>query len=284
MDIPQVSDRTRKSPVHALRAVFTGVGQLFMAADRLNKPAPDKSAPDAAGPGDTSVHATTTPRNGTATQPSGAAQRPGRGGRTAQRAGQARRPASPAADARWRSLDQTGNVRLLSAEDLAEEFGGLTTSTSPASDTDPAPGSSSYGSGSGYGSAAYGTTAFGTTAYGTSAYDSAGSDSAGSDNAGSDSAASDDAATDSSADGGASRVAGLYDALEPDAAGPAEVAEAELPVPNYDSLSIASLRARLRNLDVGQLHTLAEYERSNAARTDVLMMFARRIEKLAAGG
>src|SRR2546428_113228 len=33
-----------------------------------------------------------------------------------------RRPATSAADARWRSLDKTGNVRLLSAEDLALEF------------------------------------------------------------------------------------------------------------------------------------------------------------------
>jgi hypothetical protein len=63
--------------------------------------------------------------------------------------------------------------------------------------------------------------------------------------------------------------------------GPADFAE--LPVPSYDSLSLPSLRARLRNLDIPQLRTLADYERSHAARDDVLTMFERRIEKLAAG-
>ena len=48
------------------------------------------------------------------------------GGRTAGRADRSGRSASAgagtAAQSRWRSLDSTGNVRLLSAEDLALEF------------------------------------------------------------------------------------------------------------------------------------------------------------------
>ena len=56
------------------------------------------------------------------------------------------------------------------------------------------------------------------------------------------------------------------------------------PLPNYDELSIASLRARLRNLDVGQVKEMAEYERAHAARADVVAMFERRIAKLEAGG
>ena len=56
------------------------------------------------------------------------------------------------------------------------------------------------------------------------------------------------------------------------------------PLPNYDELSIASLRARLRNLDVGQVKEMAEYERAHAARADVIAMFERRIAKLEAGG
>ena len=43
---------------------------------------------------------------------------------------------------------------------------------------------------------------------------------------------------------------------------------------------MASLRARLRNLDVAQVRQLAEYERTHAARADVLAMFERRIVKL----
>jgi hypothetical protein len=54
------------------------------------------------------------------------------------------------------------------------------------------------------------------------------------------------------------------------------------PLPNYDELSIASLRARLRNLDVAQVRQLAAYEKTHAARADVMTMFERRIAKLEA--
>lgn len=56
-----------------------------------------------------------------------------------------------------------------------------------------------------------------------------------------------------------------------------------LPLPNYDGLSLASIRARLRGLDVAQLKVLLDYEAANAERTEVLGMFERRIEKLEAG-
>jgi hypothetical protein len=55
------------------------------------------------------------------------------------------------------------------------------------------------------------------------------------------------------------------------------------PLPNYDELSIASLRARLRNLDVTQVRRLAEYEKGHAGRADVIVMLERRIAKLEAG-
>ena len=55
------------------------------------------------------------------------------------------------------------------------------------------------------------------------------------------------------------------------------------PLPNYDGLSLASIRARLRGLDVAQLKVLLDYEAANAERTEVLGMFERRIEKLEAG-
>jgi hypothetical protein len=60
--------------------------------------------------------------------------------------------------------------------------------------------------------------------------------------------------------------------------------EADAPLPNYDELSGASLRARLRNLDSAQVKQMAEYERAHAARADVIAMFERRIVKLEAGG
>ena len=65
-------------------------------------------------------------------------------------------------------------------------------------------------------------------------------------------------------------------------------AEAEnavsLPLPNYDALSLASIRARLRGLDVAELRVLLDYEAVNAERADVLGMLERRIQKLEAGG
>ena len=71
-------------------------------------------------------------------------------------------------------------------------------------------------------------------------------------------------------------------AARPAAPEPAAAAAVAAPLPNYDELSVASLRARLRNLDVTQVRQLAEYERAHAARADVLSMFERRVAKLEA--
>ena len=64
-------------------------------------------------------------------------------------------------------------------------------------------------------------------------------------------------------------------------AAPVSEEAAALPLPNYDELSIASLRARLRNLSADQLTVLISYEKSHADRADVIAMFERRIAKLA---
>jgi hypothetical protein len=69
---------------------------------------------------------------------------------------------------------------------------------------------------------------------------------------------------------------------DPAPAAPAASTEA-LPVQNYDDLTIASLRARLRNLRADQLVQLVDYEKSHANREDVVQMFERRIAKLAEG-
>ncbi|MEV0399846.1 hypothetical protein [Actinoallomurus sp. NPDC050550] len=54
----------------------------------------------------------------------------------------------------------------------------------------------------------------------------------------------------------------------------------ELPIPDYDSASIASVRARLRNLNARQVNELRDYERAHAARADFLRMYENRIAKL----
>ena len=53
-----------------------------------------------------------------------------------------------------------------------------------------------------------------------------------------------------------------------------------LPLANYDELTVASLRARLRNLSVEQLTEILDYEKAHAARPDVISMFERRIAKV----
>jgi hypothetical protein len=63
---------------------------------------------------------------------------------------------------------------------------------------------------------------------------------------------------------------------------PVGTSSAAPPLPNYDDLSVASLRARLRNLSTGQLTELIEYEKAHQARAEVVTMFERRIAKIQA--
>ena len=71
--------------------------------------------------------------------------------------------------------------------------------------------------------------------------------------------------------------------LEPEAASPETEASADLPLANYDTLTVASLRARLRNLSPGQLSILIDYEKAHAGREEVVGMYERRIAKIKAG-
>lgn len=56
--------------------------------------------------------------------------------------------------------------------------------------------------------------------------------------------------------------------------------EDELPLPNYDELTLGSIRARLRNLTIGDLGTLLAYERGHQNRPQVVTMYENRILKL----
>ncbi|GAB3986477.1 hypothetical protein GCM10029978_102110 [Actinoallomurus acanthiterrae] len=57
-----------------------------------------------------------------------------------------------------------------------------------------------------------------------------------------------------------------------------------LSIPDYDGASIASVRARLRNLNARQVNELRDYERSHAARAEFLRMYENRIAKLRSQG
>ena len=53
-----------------------------------------------------------------------------------------------------------------------------------------------------------------------------------------------------------------------------------LPLANYDELTVASLRARLRNLTNDDLTLLKEYEQAHQDRPEVIKMFQNRLIKM----
>jgi hypothetical protein len=187
----QVAERVKEAPAQALRSVFSGIGQVLLVADRIKNRAaePERAQAPAAAPASKS-----SPGHATAKD-----------------------------DSRWRSLDETGNVRLLSEEDVAPaESTAEPPAAEPAPPAEPAPAAEA-----------------------------------------------------------APPVAEPEPAAE--AAPPAAPEQAALPVPNYDDLTLASLRARLRKLDQSQVRVLLDYEKAHAGRADVLTMYERRIAKLDSG-
>ena len=60
-------------------------------------------------------------------------------------------------------------------------------------------------------------------------------------------------------------------------------ASSALPLANYDELSVASLRARLRNLSNDDLTRLMTYEKANQNRPEVVKMFQNRLIKMTSG-
>ena len=194
MDIPQVGDQGRKAPTQAIRAVFAGIGKILLAADRP-QPGRRPGGPKHAAPG----------------------------GRAPQTA-----PAAAAAvSERRRSLDETGNVRLLPTEELAAGHGTVVAAT-------PVP---------------------------------------------------------SVVDGQVQAQAGEA-TITPVASHPltgnvpigAGFVVHELPLPGYDTMPVAAIRARLRGLDFEQLQALLVHEHKNAGRPEIIGMIKRRMEKLESGG
>jgi len=63
----------------------------------------------------------------------------------------------------------------------------------------------------------------------------------------------------------------------------AEPATEAPPLPGYDDLSPASLRARLRVLDAATIQAMLAYENAHARREPVITMLERRLAKISAG-
>lgn len=60
------------------------------------------------------------------------------------------------------------------------------------------------------------------------------------------------------------------------------LAHDDLPLPDYDHLTLGSLRSRLRALTPAHLEQVLAYERAHANRLQVVRMFENRLAKLAA--
>jgi hypothetical protein len=231
MRIPQqVSERVKEAPAQALRAVFSGIGQVLLVADRIKsraaEPERGQSVPVEPVPQPTA----TTVKDET----------------------------------RWRSLDETGNVRLISGEDTSE---------AKATTTPPVPEARGPATAPLVPEAREATEVTEVTEV-TEASEAT-------------EAPSVVAPEQSIAPGKAVAAEQTVASEQTSSMEPAVTPEASatsLPVPNYDNLTLPSLRARLRSLDPAQLHALLDYEKANAGRSDVLTMFERRISKLESDG
>ena len=270
MPLPQVSDRIKELPGQALRAVFAGVGQLLLAADKVRTqlatppgepaqppavPSPEPAAPPAAAPPPAAGPARATPAGSAVTPPE----------------------VTDPAESRWRSLDKTGNVRLLHDGD-PDLSTAASTPPAAAAPAEPA-------------------------AAGTAPAEPPAAEVAERPAAEVAEPEPADLAIPTPAEPAVRTPAEVAEPApaepvpaEPTLAAapaptevtptaePAETGEVALPVAGYDQLTVASLRARLRVLDVTQVRTLLDYEKAHQNRTDVVTMFERRVAKLEQGG
>ena len=81
---------------------------------------------------------------------------------------------------------------------------------------------------------------------------------------------------------GAPETAAPETVAQPETSAASEASSA-LPLANYDELSVASLRARLRNLSNDDLTGLMAYEKAHQDRPEVIKMFQNRLIKMTTG-
>ena len=294
MRVPQVSERIKEAPAQALRGVFAGIGQLLLITDKLRNKAPA---------GQDVSRARTSGASGTVTATTAA--RP-----AGQREEAAAAPATPAATepvtsatapAATAAADEAAAAKSVAAESAAAKSAAAR--RAPAKPTTAKPATKPTGKP---------TTARRSPARPATAQTAPAEPAAGEppkppkrqstrdfDKTGNVRLLREEDSSPLSAAASAIQAEPVttpepvtatepeaVTATEPEAVSGAEPvsgpADSAPPLPNYDELSVASLRARLRNLDVAQVAQLADYERAHAARADVLAMFERRIAKLEA--
>jgi hypothetical protein len=279
MRVPQVSERIKEAPAQALRGVFAGIGQLLLITDKLRNKASHQDVPRARTPG-TSASVTDTAVTSPAGQGAGTAAAPAGTVAEAAPAGAARAGAAPAGAAPVAAAAPP--AAAAPAAPGPAEPSAAKPPTARRAAAKPAAGKPVTPK-----PAAKPVTAKPPTARRPAA--KAAAESAAAAGEAPPKPPKRQSTRDFDRTGNVrllgDETAGPAAAAAPQpAAGPEPAAAAAdtAPLPNYDELSVPSLRARLRNLDVTRVRQLAEYERAHAARAEVLTMFERRIAKLEA--
>jgi hypothetical protein len=295
MRVPQVSERIKEAPAHALRGVFAGIGQLLLITDKLRNKASHQDVPHARKPEasetvhDTSVTSPAGRDAETAPVDAAAAAAPPAAAPPAAAPAAAAAAAAPAAAAPAEAVAEGEAV-------AAEPAPAKPAARAPRTAAKPVTGKPVTAKPPAKPATAKPATPRPTAAKAAAAE---AAESAGEaapkppkrqsarnfDKTGNVRVLGDEAASAAPAAAAAPEPAPAPEPTTAAAAEPVTATEptaAAAPLPNYDELSVASLRARLRNLDVAQVRQLAEYERAHAARADVLSMYERRIAKLEA--
>jgi hypothetical protein len=300
MRVPPVSDRIKEAPAQALRGVFAGIGQLLLITDKLrNKTPAGQHVPSARVPEPAEsvaeADSVTVAREQAPAGAAGVAEAAGAGAaveaevtevprarKPAERKAAERKPAQPKATQDKAAQPKASQEKAAAPPAADPKAAGQKSAEPKAAPRPPAQRTPKTPA-----EKATETRDFDRTGNVRLIPDTGGAARAASARADAKVPAAQAASEpppavgEPGAAGGAGEATGTMAASGTTAeAGPAA---SEAPLPNYGELSVASLRARLRNLDIGQVRELAEYEKAHAGRADVIAMFERRIVKLEAG-
>jgi hypothetical protein len=213
MPIPQVNDRIKEAPVVVLRAVFAGIGQILLTADKVRARAAEQvwtaDRPTVPGLRSTAPGLRSTapgPRNGTThAEPA-----------VAEHSAVREAPVSPAPAPATKSVRATKPAPATKTPPATKSV----RATKPAAATKPA---------------------------------------------------------------SATKATEATKTVPAPRAPKADPVAVEPPLPGWDDLSLASLRARLRGFDAATIRAMLAYEQAHARREPVITMLERRLAKITAG-
>ena len=274
MPIPQVNDRIKEAPVVALRAVFAGIGQILLTADKVRARAAEQVwTPERAPAGLPADRRTPdSPRNGATRLDSAAA------GHSAVRAPTAHSPVTTKTTAAAGPAPATKAPHAAKTPPTAKTppAAKTTTATKAPSATKATPAAKSTPATKASPAAKTGP------ATKTSRPAQAGPTAkAGPTKA--PPATKTTRAAKTTPDTKAPRATKAAKTVPAPRAARPEPATQPPPLPGYDDLSIASLRARLRALDAPAIQAMVAYEKAHARREPVITMLERRLAKISAG-